>query len=105
MSGHEAFSAFDTNSPSNSPSNAPSAFENLMPNAFVSETTPYTIYVTTSILENVISNDDELALLLGHELSHLLLAHSTQAMEAERNLKTLEVVSNYFFQVLFVYFP
>ena len=76
-----------------------------MPNAFVSETTPYTIYVTTSILENVISNDDELALLLGHELSHLLLAHSTQAMEAERNLKTLEVVSNYFFQVLFVYFP
>ena len=35
MSGHEAFSAWDTNSPSSSPSNAPSRFENLIPNVFV----------------------------------------------------------------------
>ncbi len=67
-----------------------------MVNAFVSETTPYTIYVTTALLENVVSNDDELALVLGHELSHLLLAHSSKSMLLERNLKTLEVVSGYY---------
>ena len=63
-----------------------------MVNAFVSETTPYTIYITTALLEHVVSNDDELALVLGHELSHLLMAHNSKAMVLERNLKTIEVV-------------
>jgi Zn-dependent protease with chaperone function len=64
-----------------------------IPNAFVSETTPYTIYVTTAMLEEIVRNDDELALILGHELSHLLLAHNTKSMILERNLRATEVVS------------
>ena len=61
-------------------------------NAFVSEVTPYTIYVTSALMKHVVSNDDELAVILGHELSHLLLAHSSDSMTMQRNLNTLEVV-------------
>jgi len=61
------------------------------PNAFVSEVSPYTIFVTTALLEKYTSNHDELALILGHELSHLMLAHNSKTFEIEKNLKTLEV--------------
>jgi len=61
-------------------------------NAFVTETTPYTIYLTTALLENIIANDDELALVLGHELSHLLLAHTSEAMKREGYLRAFEVL-------------
>ena len=62
-------------------------------NAFVSETTPYTIYVTTAMLDKIVSNDDELALILGHELSHLLLSHSLDSVTLETYLRAVEVVS------------
>ena len=40
-----------------------------MPNAFVSEILPHRIFITTSLFEKFIESQDELALVLGHEIS------------------------------------
>lgn len=42
--------------------------ESPVPNACVSELVPCTIFVTTSLLNTFTTNDDELALILGHEV-------------------------------------
>jgi len=63
-----------------------------IPNAFVSELIPQTIFITTGILQQVVSNDDELALLLGHELSHLILGHNSEQNSIQTLLSTLEII-------------
>ena len=40
-----------------------------IPNAFVSEILPHRVFVTTSMFERFIESQDELALVLGHEIS------------------------------------
>ena len=62
------------------------------PNAFVSETLPKNIFITTSMLEGVLQNDDQLALILGHEVSHLLLGHMPESSNMEFFLRTVEVL-------------
>lgn len=66
--------------------------ESPVPNACVSELVPCTIFVTTSLLNTFTTNDDELALILGHEVSHLIHGHGSEAIDTETFLKTLEVL-------------
>ena len=63
-----------------------------IPNAFVSESLPQHIFVTTSMLSKYIENKDELALILGHEVSHLILGHNSSKLRFNVVLKTLEVL-------------
>lgn len=62
-----------------------------LPNAFVTEIMPRHIFITTSML-NIIGNEDELALVLGHELSHMLLGHISEKNMVETMLRTVEVL-------------
>lgn len=62
-----------------------------LPNAFVTEILPRHIFITTSML-NMIGNEDELALVLGHELSHMLLGHISEKNMLETMLRTVEVL-------------
>jgi len=61
-------------------------------NAFVSEIVPQKIFMTTSMMSQFIHNDDELALVLGHEISHLILGHVSEANALETSLRTFEIV-------------
>jgi len=63
-----------------------------VPNAFVSELAPATIFVTTSFLDTFIHNDDELGLILGHEVSHLIFGHNSEAVSIKTTLKTIEIL-------------
>lgn len=65
--------------------------ETKVPNAFVSEILPKRIFVTIAMLD-IIDNDDELALVLGHEVSHLILGHMSHQNMAETLLRTLEIL-------------
>lgn len=62
------------------------------PNAFVSEFIPSTIFVTRGMLEMFVANDDELALILGHEISHLICGHISNQYSREVYLKMLEIM-------------
>ena len=50
-----------------------------IPNAFVTEMLPQRFFVTTGLFEQFVSNDDELAMVLGHEISHLILGHLSES--------------------------
>ncbi|KAL7548694.1 hypothetical protein ACHAWF_011966 [Thalassiosira exigua] len=63
-----------------------------IPNAFVSEILPNRIFITTSFFEQFIESQDELALVLGHEISHLVLGHSSQANSLQAAIRTLEIL-------------
>jgi len=47
-----------------------------IPQAFVSDLSPRKIYVNTGLLTSLKCNNDELAMVLGHEISHLLHGHT-----------------------------
>ena len=63
-----------------------------IPNAFVSEMLPRRIFITTAMFEVFITSQDELALILGHEISHLILGHSSTMNSFESSFRTLEVL-------------
>lgn len=63
-----------------------------LPNAFVSELFPHRIFITTSILQKFIATQDELALVLGHEISHLILGHSSARNRLETVFRTIEIL-------------
>ena len=62
-----------------------------LPNAFVTEILPRQIFITTAMFQ-FIENDDELALILVHEISHLILGHLTKQNGLETMLRTVEVL-------------
>ena len=62
-----------------------------VPNAFVTEVVPRSIFISRGMFQ-IIGNDDELALVLGHELSHQLLGHGSQSNHLELILRLVEVV-------------
>jgi len=66
--------------------------ESPVPNACVSELLPRTIFVSTSLLNTFTTNDDELGMVLGHEVSHLIHGHSSEKNSVETMLKTFEVL-------------
>jgi Zn-dependent protease with chaperone function len=61
------------------------------PNAFVTEILPRRFFITTSML-NVATTPDELAVVLGHEVSHLILGHVSDTNKVETALRTVEVL-------------
>jgi len=63
-----------------------------IPNAFVSAMLPQKIFVTTGLFDKFVKNDDELAMILGHEVSHLIEAHFQKSNIAESCLRGLELV-------------
>jgi Zn-dependent protease with chaperone function len=65
--------------------------ETSLPNAFVTEILPQRIFITTAMFQ-FIENDDELALILGHEISHLVLGHLSEQNMIETMLRTVEVL-------------
>ena len=61
------------------------------PNAFVTAL-PRKVFVTTALLDRFVDNDDEMALILGHETSHLLLGHVKKGMIGKIILDALEML-------------
>jgi Zn-dependent protease with chaperone function len=61
------------------------------PNAFVTEVLPRKFFITTAMLQ-VATTPDELAVVLGHEISHLILGHVSSANKVETLLRTIEVL-------------
>lgn len=62
-----------------------------VPNAFVSEMLPQRFFVTTGLFQEFVSNDDELAMILGHEISHLIKGHNSQRNLVEFLFRGLEI--------------
>ena len=54
--------------------------DSLAPNAFVHGMLPRRVFINVGLLNHFCKNDDELAAVLGHELSHVLLCHSENRM-------------------------
>jgi len=61
------------------------------PNAFVTEILPRRFFITTAMLQ-IAETPDELALVLGHEVSHLILGHVSATNRVETALRTVEVL-------------
>ncbi len=62
-----------------------------IPNAFVSEMLPQRFFVTTGLFEEFVSNNDELAMILGHEISHLIKGHNSERNIVEFLFRGLEI--------------
>lgn len=65
--------------------------ESPAPNAFVTKILPRRFFITTAMLA-VAETPDELAVVLGHEIAHLLLGHMSNANYIETALHTVEVL-------------
>jgi Zn-dependent protease with chaperone function len=52
-------------------------------NAFVTDLLPRRIFINKGLFDTVVPTDDELALVLGHEISHLILGHVPEGMKYE----------------------
>lgn len=65
--------------------------ESPSPNAFVTEILPQRFFITTAML-NVAETPDELAMVLGHETSHLILGHVSESNNVETMIRTLEIL-------------
>eukprot|EP00534_Pseudo-nitzschia_fraudulenta_P000998 CAMPEP_0201117586 /NCGR_PEP_ID=MMETSP0850-20130426/1551_1 /ASSEMBLY_ACC=CAM_ASM_000622 /TAXON_ID=183588 /ORGANISM="Pseudo-nitzschia fraudulenta, Strain WWA7" /LENGTH=394 /DNA_ID=CAMNT_0047382017 /DNA_START=303 /DNA_END=1487 /DNA_ORIENTATION=- len=63
-----------------------------IPNAFVSEMLPQKIFVTTGLFDEIVNNDDELAMILGHEVSHLIKGHGSEASAFESLIRGAEIL-------------
>ena len=61
------------------------------PNAFVTEILPRRFFITTAMLQ-LATTPDELAVVLGHEVSHLILGHVSATNRVEAVLQTVEVL-------------
>ena len=66
--------------------------DSLEPNAFVSPMLPRKVFCNVGLLELFCKNDDQLAAILGHELSHVMMNHSEQSLAIEI-LTTLVLIS------------
>jgi Zn-dependent protease with chaperone function len=62
-----------------------------VPNAFVSEMLPQRFFVTTGLFAEFVNNDDELAMILGHEISHLIMGHNSKSNVIEFLFRGLEI--------------
>mmetsp|Transcript_11897 Transcript_11897/g.27790 ORF Transcript_11897/g.27790 Transcript_11897/m.27790 type:complete len:439 (+) Transcript_11897:167-1483(+) len=63
-----------------------------IPNAFVSEMLPQKIFITTGLFDKFVNNDDELALILGHEISHLIMGHLSVSSLYESIIRGAEIL-------------
>jgi predicted Zn-dependent protease len=63
-----------------------------VPNAFVTDICPRKIFVNEGLLTSVHPTDDELALILGHEVSHVIAHHTDTRAQLKRFLTTFQLV-------------
>lgn len=66
-----------------------------VPQAFVTELLPRRFFISTGLLQQISQSqhpNDELALLLGHEMAHLLLGHTSARNQVEFAVRTAEVL-------------
>jgi len=63
-----------------------------IPNAFVSELLPRCIFVTTALMDKYIQNQEELGLVLGHEVSHMIHGHVTEQNKSAFGLDIVEIL-------------
>ena len=70
-------------------------FNSEVPNAFVTPLVPKKIFVTEAMLKKLSLTEDELGLILSHEVSHLLLdhTHSSSSMENFLNIAYLVIIT------------
>lgn len=61
-------------------------------NAFVTAACPRNIFVHSGLLQKLDPTDDELALIMGHELSHFLLQHVEKEQTFDVSLKILQLI-------------
>jgi Zn-dependent protease with chaperone function len=66
--------------------------KNKVPNAFVTDLCPRRIFVNEGLLDVVEPTDDELGLILGHELSHLILEHSSAHNRLQAFLASVQLI-------------
>ncbi|GAX27100.1 hypothetical protein FisN_13Lh356 [Fistulifera solaris] len=62
-----------------------------IPNAFVTEILPRRLFITKA-MGQIATTPDEWAVVLGHEISHLILGHNSQTNQLEVFLKTVEIL-------------
>ena len=62
------------------------------PNAFVTPYCPRRVFVTEGLLHKVNPTDDELAFILGHELSHVIHGHGQKRIEQGASLAALQLM-------------
>jgi len=63
-----------------------------VPQAFVSDLSPRKIYVNTGLLTTLKCTDDELAMVLGHEISHLLHGHTEARYRYQFELDMIQLL-------------
>ena len=63
-----------------------------IPNAYVNETIPRVIFVNEGLLTHFKPSDDELALIIGHEISHMILHHSTNKLFVQIGLSVSQLI-------------
>eukprot|EP00599_Poterioochromonas_sp_BG-1_P005530 CAMPEP_0173140788 /NCGR_PEP_ID=MMETSP1105-20130129/5103_1 /TAXON_ID=2985 /ORGANISM="Ochromonas sp., Strain BG-1" /LENGTH=435 /DNA_ID=CAMNT_0014053859 /DNA_START=33 /DNA_END=1340 /DNA_ORIENTATION=- len=61
-------------------------------NAFVTAACPRRVFVHAGLLEKIHPTDDELALVMGHEISHFLLQHVEKEQSYDVGLKILQLI-------------
>lgn len=52
---------------------------------------PHKIFVTTGLFDKFVNNDDELAMILGHEVSHLIRGHLSASTNIETWIRGVEI--------------
>ena len=67
-------------------------FDGKVPNAFVTPLVPKKIFVTQGMLDNLLLTEDELGLILAHEVSHLILNHTHDSTSLENVLNMAYLV-------------
>lgn len=66
--------------------------KNSTPNAFVTDLAPRRVFVNEGLLDVIQPTDDELGLILGHELSHLILKHSSEHNKLQAFLASFQLI-------------
>ncbi|KAL7475847.1 hypothetical protein ACHAW6_001744 [Cyclotella cf. meneghiniana] len=64
----------------------------VLPNAFVSEILLHLTFITTSILQKFVPLQNKLAPVLGHEILHLILGHSSTQKSLGTSFHTMEIL-------------
>ena len=63
-----------------------------LPNAFVTESFPRRVFVCRGLLEQVSPTDEELAMVVGHEIAHLIHGHVGRRVMSTMFLNSLQLV-------------
>ena len=63
-----------------------------IPNAFVSGLCPRMVFIYTGLVRKLHTTDDELAMIIGHELSHSILSHTEEKSDMDAYLIAIQLM-------------